>query len=360
MAEAAQAEEALLTEASRHLIDAGGKRFRATLVLLAAQFGDPRDERIVPAAAAIELTHLATLFHDDVMDEASIRRGHESANSRWSNTIAILTGDFLFARASEHPGRPRCRGDQDPGADLHRAGERAGGGDPRAAPRPGSARPLPARGRGQDGVAHRHGGPFRCDVRRCPRRRRGRGSASASHAIGVAFQLSDDILDVASESAESGKEPGTDLREGVRSLPVLHALAAPAGRGRGPAARTAGARRPGGSSPCTRRRSRCCAPTRRWTRRARTWPAGWRWRRPRWPGCRTCPRGGRSRPSAISSWTAQADCPAPAPGARVPAVTRSCPARYMARCGDARLLTVQVSAWLSSVLRIVVRYAHTR
>ena len=100
LAEAAVTEEALLTEASRHLIDAGGKRFRATLVLLAAHFGDSRDERIVPAAAAIELTHLATLFHDDVMDEASIRRGLPSANSRWSNTIAILTGDFLFARAS--------------------------------------------------------------------------------------------------------------------------------------------------------------------------------------------------------------------------------------------------------------------
>src|SRR5215831_4761901 len=98
--EAARAQEPLLDEASRHLIDAGGKRFRATLVLLAAQFGDPSDERIVPAAVAIELTHLATLYHDDVMDEASIRRGHESANSRWSNMVAILTGDFLFARAS--------------------------------------------------------------------------------------------------------------------------------------------------------------------------------------------------------------------------------------------------------------------
>src|SRR5256885_14031581 len=87
--------------ASRHLIDAGGKRFRATLVLLAAQFGNPRDRRVVPGAVAIELTHLATLYHDDVMDEAAIRRGHQSANSRWSNTVAILTGDFLFARASQ-------------------------------------------------------------------------------------------------------------------------------------------------------------------------------------------------------------------------------------------------------------------
>ena len=84
----------------RHLIDAGGKRFRPMLVLLAAQFGNPQDERVVPAAVAIELTHLATLYHDDVMDEADVRRGSPSANSRWDNSVAILTGDFLFARAS--------------------------------------------------------------------------------------------------------------------------------------------------------------------------------------------------------------------------------------------------------------------
>src|SRR5216683_136449 len=98
---AARAQYDLLDETSAYLMDAGGKRFRATLVLLAAQFGDPHDERVVPAAVAIELTHLATLYHDDVMDEAAIRRGHPSANSRWTNTIAILTGDFLFARASQ-------------------------------------------------------------------------------------------------------------------------------------------------------------------------------------------------------------------------------------------------------------------
>ncbi len=99
--EAARAQHELLAETSRYLIDAGGKRFRATLVLLAAQFGNPRDERIVPAAVAIELTHLATLYHDDVMDEAAVRRGSPSANFRWDNTISILTGDFLFARASQ-------------------------------------------------------------------------------------------------------------------------------------------------------------------------------------------------------------------------------------------------------------------
>ncbi len=90
----------VLADAARHLVDAGGKRFRATIVLLASHFGEPRAPKVIPAAVAIELTHLATLYHDDVMDEAVIRRGHPSANSRWGNTVAILTGDFLFARAS--------------------------------------------------------------------------------------------------------------------------------------------------------------------------------------------------------------------------------------------------------------------
>jgi heptaprenyl diphosphate synthase len=229
LAEAAQTEEALLTEASRHLIDAGGKRFRATLVLLAAHFGDPRDERIVPAAAAIELTHLATLFHDDVMDEATIRRGHESANSRWDNTIAILTGDFLFARASNllaglGPEAIRIQAETFTRLVSGQVAETLG-------PRPG-----------QDPLAHylhvvedktasliATAGRFGAMFAGAPGDAVDRVCA-ASHALGVAFQLSDDILDVASESAESGKAPGTDLREGVRSLPVLHALAAPPGR----------------------------------------------------------------------------------------------------------------------------------
>jgi len=90
----------MFAEVSHHMMQAGGKRFRAMLVLLAARFGDSRDKRIVPAAVAIELTHLATLFHDDVMDEASMRRGHPSANSMFGNSVAILAGDYLFARAS--------------------------------------------------------------------------------------------------------------------------------------------------------------------------------------------------------------------------------------------------------------------
>ena len=99
--ESVKSDYPFVTETSRHLVDAGGKRFRPLLVLLAAQFADPAAPGVVPAAVAIELTHLSTLYHDDVMDEALLRRGAPSANARWDNTVAILTGDFLFARASE-------------------------------------------------------------------------------------------------------------------------------------------------------------------------------------------------------------------------------------------------------------------
>ncbi|MDT5033333.1 MAG: hypothetical protein QOC94_3504 [Actinoplanes sp.] len=90
-----------VTETASHLVTAGGKRFRPLLVLLAGQFGDPAGAGIIPAAVVVELTHLATLYHDDVMDEAALRRGTPSANVRWDNTVAILTGDYLFARASD-------------------------------------------------------------------------------------------------------------------------------------------------------------------------------------------------------------------------------------------------------------------
>jgi geranylgeranyl pyrophosphate synthase len=221
--EAARSEEALLAEASRHLMDAGGKRFRATLVLLAAQFGDPRDERVVPAAVAIELTHLATLFHDDVMDEAAIRRGHESANSRWSNMVAILTGDFLFARASRilaDLGDVAIRIQADTFSQLvsGQIAETVG-------PAPGQdpldhyLRVVRDKTASLIATAGRFGAMFSGAPAEVVTR-----VAPACQALGVAFQLSDDILDVASDSAQSGKTPGTDLREGVRSLPVLHAL----------------------------------------------------------------------------------------------------------------------------------------
>ena len=221
--QAARAPHQVLAEASAHLIEAGGKRFRATLVLLAAQFGNPQDERIVPAAVAIELTHLATLYHDDVMDEADVRRGTPSANSRWDNTIAILTGDFLFARASQllaDLGTEAIRIQAETFGRLV-AGQIA----ETVGPQPGDD-PLDhylavitektaslIATAGQFGAMF-SGAPAAITERITP----------ACAALGIAFQLSDDILDVSSETDQSGKTPGTDLREGVRTLPVLHAL----------------------------------------------------------------------------------------------------------------------------------------
>src|SRR3954471_18741470 len=96
-----RSEAPFVTEAARHLMQAGGKRFRPALTLLAAEAGDSSREGVITAACVVELTHLASLYHDDVMDEAALRRGAESANSRWDNHVAILTGDFLFSKSSE-------------------------------------------------------------------------------------------------------------------------------------------------------------------------------------------------------------------------------------------------------------------
>ena len=213
----------MFAEVSKHMMQAGGKRFRAMLVLLAARFGDCRDKRIVPAAVAIELTHLATLFHDDVMDEASMRRGHESANSRFGNSIAILAGDYLFARASRiladlGPQAIRIQaetfGRLVDGQLLETVGVRPGE-DPLdhymhvVAEKTGS---LIATS-GRFGAIFSGLSDDKADL-----------IADACMRIGVAWQLSDDILDIASTSAESGKVQGTDLRQGVRTLPVLYAL----------------------------------------------------------------------------------------------------------------------------------------
>jgi heptaprenyl diphosphate synthase len=220
---AARAQDDLLDETSAYLIGAGGKRFRATLVLLAAQFGDPKDERVVPSAVAIELTHLATLYHDDVMDEADVRRGSPSANSRWDNSVAILTGDYLFACASKiladlGPDAVRIQAETFSRLVTGQISETVG---PRS---------------GQDPLEHYMGvvtektasliataGQFGAMFSGAPPAVAAR-VAPACAALGVAFQLSDDILDVSSDTGQSGKTPGTDLREGVKTLPVLHAL----------------------------------------------------------------------------------------------------------------------------------------
>jgi heptaprenyl diphosphate synthase len=175
---------------------------------------------------AIELTHLATLYHDDVMDEATVRRGHESANSRWSNMIAILTGDFLFARASRilaDLGDEAIRIQADTFSQLV-SGQIAEtiGPEDGADPLEHYLRVIRDKTASLIATAGRFGAMFSDAPAEVVQR-----ITPACHALGVAFQLSDDILDVASESEQSGKTPGTDLREGVRTLPVLHALRSP-------------------------------------------------------------------------------------------------------------------------------------
>jgi heptaprenyl diphosphate synthase len=223
LAATAHPDDELLTEASQHSIAAGGKRFRAMLVLLAAQFGDPEDPRVIEAAVAIELTHLATLFHDDVMDEALVRRGHPSVNSRWSNSVAILTGDFLFAQASQilaglGPDAVRIQAETFSRLVTGQMAETIG-------PRPGQD-PLDfymyvitEKTGSLIATAGRFGALFSGAPAGVADQ-----IAAACEQIGVAWQLSDDVIDIASDSSQSGKTPGTDLRQGVRTLPVLYAL----------------------------------------------------------------------------------------------------------------------------------------
>jgi heptaprenyl diphosphate synthase len=218
--EAVQSEARFVTDAARHLMRAGGKRFRPLLVLLAAETGDPDADGIVTAACVVELTHLASLYHDDVMDEAVLRRGAESANARWDNLVAILTGDFLFSKSSELTARL--------GADAVRIQaetftrlvegqilETLGPGDGED-PLDHYLRVVAGKTGSLIATSARYGAKFAGAPREVEE-----ALTSYGEKVGSAFQLSDDILDVASDSAESGKTPGTDLREGVPTLPVL-------------------------------------------------------------------------------------------------------------------------------------------
>ncbi len=218
--DAVKSEYPFVTEASRHLVDAGGKRSRPLLVLLAAQLGDPASPGVVPAAVVVELTHLATLYHDDVMDQAALRRGAASANARWDNSVAILTGDFLFARASD------ILADLGPEAVRLQARtfERLVTGQIRETVGPDD---------GTDAVEHYLSvladktGSLISTSARFGALLSGADEQAVDvmtrygERFGVAFQLSDDLLDVLSETEESGKTPGTDLREGIPTLPVL-------------------------------------------------------------------------------------------------------------------------------------------
>jgi heptaprenyl diphosphate synthase len=214
----------LMTEAVLHLFEAGGKRFRPLFTVLSAQLGPrPDADEVTIAGAVIELVHLATLYHDDVMDEAQVRRGAPSANLRWGNNVAILAGDYLFATASRLVSR------LGPDAVLIIA-------DTFAQLVTGQMRETKGAADAADPIAHYlkvvH------EKTACLIGAAGQFGAMFSGAdedqierlsrlggiVGTVFQISDDIIDIDSDPDESGKLPGTDLREGVHTLPVLYAL----------------------------------------------------------------------------------------------------------------------------------------
>src|SRR5438093_2744181 len=215
------ADSELLATTARHLLTAGGKRFRPMLVLLSGHFGDPSDARLVPGAAAIELTHVATLYHDDVIDEADHRHGVPSVNARWSNSVAIVSGDYLFARAAEIA--------SDLGTEVTRLLART-----IATVSNGQIREVASSGRlDQNEQAYRETIRRKTASLIATSCRLGAllSDAPAEHveildrfgeAAGLGFQLSDDIMDVISTERELGKEPGVDMKEGVYTLPVLH------------------------------------------------------------------------------------------------------------------------------------------
>jgi heptaprenyl diphosphate synthase len=206
---------------SRYLLDAGGKRVRPVLTLLTAQLGDGINDQVITAAKAIEMVHLASLYHDDVMDEAQMRRGVPTAQAVWGNSIAILTGDLLFARASKlvaalgeeaiilqaNTFERLCLGQ------LHETIGPREGQNPIAhyisvlADKTGSLIAAAA----EMGVLF-SGAPeeYRRPV------------VTFGEKIGIAFQLIDDVLDLSEKTTDTGKIAGTDLRSGVSTLPMLY------------------------------------------------------------------------------------------------------------------------------------------
>ena len=213
--------DSLADTTTRYLLDAGGKRIRPALTLLAAQLGDGNNADVVKAAMALEITHLASLYHDDVMDEALMRRGVPSAQTVWGNSVAILTGDLLFARAGKLIAElgPKvtllqaevferlCLGQ------LHETIGPQNNEDAIAhyiqvlADKTGS---LIAAAAEVGVVLSNAPEEFRAPV------------VAFGEKIGVAFQLIDDVIDLSSQIEETGKAAGTDLRAGVATLPLLY------------------------------------------------------------------------------------------------------------------------------------------
>lgn len=213
----------LLATTSQHLIVAGGRRLRPFLVLLAAQLGSGMNENVVKAAVVVELTHLASLYHDDVMDGALMRRGVPSTHALWGVRVAVRTGDFLFARAS---------------ALVSELGDVATHLQARTFTRLVEGQTSETIGPQSDADTLNHhlkvlNGKTASLFALSGRLGSITASASADvaqsvekacEAWGLAYQLSDDVLDITGDPAKFGKAPGADLREAVPTLPTIYAL----------------------------------------------------------------------------------------------------------------------------------------
>ena len=205
---------------ARYLMSAGGKRIRPMLTLLTSELGAGPNELVRRAAQAIEMTHLASLYHDDVMDDAKLRRGVPAAQTVWNNSVAILAGDLLFARASSlvsgmgeeaillqaQTFERLCLGQ------LHETV----GPQPEDEPIAHYIQVLADKTGALIATAARMGVMF------------GDGPAEFAdpvteygERIGVAFQLIDDVIDLSPQKEQTGKRAGTDLRAGVATLPLL-------------------------------------------------------------------------------------------------------------------------------------------
>ena len=223
-----QSDDAFLTELAQHLLHAGGKRYRPLVAQVAAELGPDRGDGPVEAGVSVELVHLGSLYHDDVIDEADSRRGRASVNDNWSNTVAILAGDFLLARASEvaaplgeeavaliastyarlvegQVAELRFARDLDHGPEEY---YRVIGGKTASLIR--TAARLGAMTAGAD-------------------RESIEAISDWAWEMGLVFQMTDDVLDLVADEAFLGKPAGSDIGEGVYTLPLLYAADGPAG-----------------------------------------------------------------------------------------------------------------------------------
>lgn len=221
------ADSAIVTSVGRHILESGGKRLRPALCILSARGGQSFDlERVLPVAECLELLHTASLMHDDVIDEADTRRGSVTANAKWGNQLAILTGDFIFARAFSLVATEKYDsyiisrlvnlvselsvGEIDQDESVYQAVTDEADYYNRIQKKTADFLEVCAE------VGGLIGGMSREDARRM---------AAYGHAIGMAFQVTDDLLDVLQTSEQIGKPVGNDIRQGIVTLPVIRAMA---------------------------------------------------------------------------------------------------------------------------------------